>query len=282
MARIGLIGCGYTGRRLVPRLVADGHEVVATTTTPGRVSEIKGLGATPAVARLDDAAALRAALEGCTSIVHLAPPDREAPIAPQVETLISALPAGLEAFVYGSTTGAFGQHEPGVWIDESTPSRNLAAWGRMRKEYEEGLAQADLPLRILRIAGIYGPGRSVLEALDRGMLLFEDGPLTSRVHVEDLARMLRALLAPKAPPLAIACDDEPAPTLEVARHACELAGREMPEVVSLEAAKAQMSPAAAAMRLGGRRCRSIVRAQLIGELLYANYREGLPASLPKG
>lgn len=279
MARITIIGAGYTGRVLVPKLVAAGHEVVATTTTEARCDDLAALGAEPRVARLDDADALRAALAGATRIVHLAPPDRDAPVGPQVERLVAALPEGLEAFVYGSTTGAFGEHGPGVWIDESTPSRNLGAWGQVRHDFEGALRQAGLPLRVLRIAGIYGPGRSVLDALDRGMVLFEGGPPTSRIHVEDLARLLAALAEPGAPRLAVACDEAPAPTLEVARFACALAERPLPEVLDLETATQAMSPVAKQMRLGGRQCRSLVREGLIGALTYPTYREGLAAVL---
>lgn len=280
MARIGVIGCGFTGRPLVSRLLEAGHEVVATTTTEAKLDALRALGAEPRLARLDDPQSLAAALEGASRVVHLAPPDRAAPVPPQVEALVQALPAGLEAFVYGSTTGAFGNHaKDGQWIDESTPSRDLGRWGRIRLDFERGLREAGLPLRVLRIAGIYGPGRTVLDALDRGMALFEGGPATSRIHVEDLARLLAALTEPGAPPMTVGCDDEPAPTLEVARYACALAGRPAPEVLTLEQARAQMSPAGLEMRMNGRRCRSLVRARLIGDLEFPTYREGLAACL---
>ncbi len=276
MAKVGIIGCGYTGRVLVPRLQAAGHEVVATTTTETKLAALKGLGAQAYCASLQAPKTLRSVLRDCTRIVMLAPPQRGADIAPQAEALISVLPQGLESLVYGSTTGAFGKHsDPKMWIDESTPSRNPGAFGKARFEFEQTLRQSDLPLRVVRIAGIYGPGRGVLQALDRGMKLFEGGPATSRVHVEDLARLIVALCEPGAPPLAVACDEAPAPTLEVAGYACKISGRTMPPVMSYETAQAELSAPALEMRMGGRRCRSLVRARLIGDLLYPTYREGL-------
>ena len=264
----------------MPKLLAAGHEVVATTTTADKVPQLQALGAEAKVARLDAPAELRAALEGCTKVLHLAPPDRQAEVGPQVQSLLLGLPAGLDALVYGSTTGAFGKHPtPELWIDESTPSRNLGAWGQVRLEFERGLRQSGLPVRVLRIAGIYGPGRTVLTSMHRGMLLFEGGPATSRVHVEDLARLLVALLQPGTPPLTVACDELPTPTLEVARFACEQAKLHPPDVLTLEQAQAHLSPQALEMRLGGRRCRSLVRKHLIGDLTYPTYKEGLIASL---
>lgn len=276
MAKVGIIGCGYTGQFLVPKLLAAGHEVVATTTTEAKLDQLRALGAHAECVRLDQAPALKIALQDCTQVVMLAPPERGADVGPQAEALIAALPAALEVLVYGSTTGAFGNHaNPKMWIDESTPSRNLGAYGQARFDFERAFRQAKLPLKVLRIAGIYGPGRGVLHALDRGMKLLEGGPATSRIHVEDLARLLVAMCDPEAPPMAVACDEAPTPTLEVARYACEVSGRPMPAFMTYEAAKAELSAPALEMRMAGRRCRSLVRAQLVGELTFPTYKEGL-------
>lgn len=280
MAKVAILGCGYTGRALIPRLRAAGHTVVATTTRSANAPEIEALGAEARVARLEDPAALRAALEGADRVIHLAPPDREVAAATQVEALARALPSGLAAYVYGSTTGAFGRPAaPEVWIDETTPPREVTGWGLTRLEYEHALAAHGLPLRVVRIAGIYGPGRTLKESLHSGMLLFEGGPDTSRIHVRDLARILAAAVEDHAPPLILACDERPAPTLEVARYTAALSGLALPEILSLEAARARLSGPALEMRLGGRRCRSVVRAGLIGPLEFPSYVEGVKASL---
>lgn len=280
MAKVAILGCGYTGRALIPPLGAAGHEVVATTTQSAHAPQIEALGAEVRVARLEDPAALRAALAGATRVIHLAPPDREAAPAAQVEALARVLPGGLQAYVYGSTTGAFGRPAgPEAWIDETTPPRNVTGWGKARLEYEHALAAHGVPLRVVRIAGIYGPGRTLKDSLQSGMLLFEGGPPTSRIHVRDLARLLAAAVEDHAPPLILACDERPAPTLEVARYTAELCGIALPDVLSLEEARARLSGPALEMRLGGRRCRSVVREALIGALEFPSYVEGVKASL---
>ena len=218
MAKVAILGCGYTGKVLIGRLRAAGHPVVATTTRAANAPQIEELGAEVRVAHLEHPAALAAALADVTRVIHLAPPDRAGAVGPQVEALVRALPAGLEAFVYGSTTGAFGHPAaPEVWIDETTPPRTVAGWGLARLEYEHALAAHGLPLRVVRIAGIYGPHRTLKENLRSGMVLFEGGPATSRIHVDDLAGLLAAAVEDHAPPLILACDEAPAPTLEVAR-----------------------------------------------------------------
>ncbi len=279
MKQAVIIGCGYTGRVLVRSLVAAGYRVRGTTSRPsGRVA-IEAAGAEAAVARLDDTDALRHALADARLVVHLAPPPTEG-LTAEMTALAAALPSGLDAFVYGSTTGVFGAHTGHPWIDEDSPSGELGARGQRRADYEAGLARFVEPLRVVRIAGIYGPGRTIWAALQRpGFVLFEDGPPTSRVHVEDLARLLAAMAEPDAPPLAVACDEAPAPTLDVARFACALMKTPSPTPLSLPEARRVLSPAALEMRLGGRRCRSKVRPRLIGALRYPTYESGVAAAL---
>lgn len=279
MTTTAIVGAGYTGLRLIEALRSAGHAVRATTTTPDKAAAIEAAGASPHVVTLDDSEGLRAALAGATRIVHLAPPDRQAEIGPQVERLVGALPDTLETFVYGSTTGAFGRPaDPEAWIDEATAPHEVSGWGRMRLDYEIALRDAGVPLKVVRIAGIYGPGRTLARRLD-DMVLFEDGPLTSRIHVDDLVRLLAAMTAPDAPGLAVGCDAEPAETLAVARYTAELLGRALPRVLSRAEAETEMSPQAKQMRLQGRRCRSRVFESLVGERRYPTYREGVKASL---
>jgi len=251
--------------------------VRGSTRSPARRDQLAARGVDARLVALDDPASLLDFGFDLDVLVHLAPPPAEDEIEPEVERLRRALPASLRAIVYGSTTGAFGWSSE--WIDERTPSGELAPRGRRRVRYEAALRTTGLPVRVARIAGIYGPGRTMKHAMDRGLVLFEGGPPTSRVHVDDLARLLEAMAVKESPDLVIACDDRPAPTLEVANYVAGLLGQPLPPVLSLDEAKSQMSPGAAEMRLSGRRCRSLHRADLIGDLAYPTYREGMRAAL---
>ncbi len=275
-ARIAVLGAGYVGEALVARLVEGGHEVVATTTTPDKLARLEALGAE---ATLYSTGATDDGTFDVDAVIHLAPPPREGSVADEARRLRAHCSSRVRTYLYGSTTGAFGEHGD-AWIDEATPPGPLGARGQRRLDTERALADAGLPLRVVRIAGIYGPGRTLLRSMERpSFVLFEGGPPTSRIHVDDLVSLLIGMLAPSAPPLAIACDDEPATTLEVARYTCALVNRAVPEVLDLEAATAVMSEAALEMRMGGRRCRSNVRAEVMGALAHPTYREGVRASL---
>jgi nucleoside-diphosphate-sugar epimerase len=278
MTKTVILGCGYTGRALTRRLIARGDPVRATTTTEAKLSNLASLGAEPVLLRADKPETFSRALSDAEVIIHLAPPPEG--IALEVAAIAQAVGPRLRALVYGSTTGAFGEHEDGAWVDESTPPRKVGKKGQARLDYERALRDHGLPLRVVRIAGIYGPGRTLRESIEReALVLFEGGPPTSRIHVEDLARLLLAMSEPGAPPLAIGCDEEPAETIEVARYTCSLLKKQMPDPISIDDAKRVLSPAALEMRLGGRRCRSLVREKLIGALEYPTYREGVRASL---
>ncbi|MCK6549443.1 NAD-dependent epimerase/dehydratase family protein [Myxococcota bacterium] len=279
--RVVILGSGYVGARLARRLVARGDAVRATTTTEAKLEPLAALGAEVMLFRLDaHEEDFAQAFEDADVIVHLAPPaagEHPATIAARIK---AAAPR-VRAFVYGSTTAVFGRHDdPDEWVDESTPTREPTPRGLARLTWERALSDVDLPVRVLRIAGIYGPERTLREGVaTQSLVLFHGGPVTSRVHVDDLARLVEVMMDDGAPPLAVACDEEPAPTLDVARYTAELLGVPMPPIVTLEEAKQRLSPIGLEMRLGGHRCRSLVREKLIGKLLHPTYREGVRASL---
>lgn len=293
MGKVVILGCGYVGRLLARRLVARGDPVRATTTTEAKLDQLGALGVEPALVRADQPESFRDAMADAEVVVHLAPPGVESATSLARRVRDATGPA-LRVYLYGSSTAAFGRSaaraegprsapaDPEAWVDETTPPGELNPRGLARLEHERALADVDLPLRVLRIAGIYGPGRTLRDQIERdALVLFHGPPPTSRIHVEDLVRLLEAMIAPGAdvPPLVVACDEAPATTLEVARYTCMLLGRTPPEPVALEDARRVMSPLALEMRLGGHRCRSLHRERLIGALSYPTYREGVRQSL---
>ena len=149
---------------------------------------------------------------------------------------------------YLSTTGVYGDHN-GALVDESAPPAPTSERAHRRaaaeREWLEFGEQRDVAVRIFRLAGIYGPGRNALEDLKDGTAkrIVRPGQLFSRIHVEDIAQILRtALITRSDSAIFNLCDDEPAPPAEVVAYAAGLLGIEPPPEIPFE--QAALSPMA--------------------------------------
>jgi nucleoside-diphosphate-sugar epimerase len=136
-------------------------------------------------------------------------------------------------------------------------------------------------VHIFRLAAIYGPGRSPFEALWTGTAKRIDkaGQVFSRIHVEDLASVLRASIARPHPGAVYnVCDDEPAAPEAVVAHAAALLGMPPPPLVRFE--DAALSPMARSFYDDNKRVsNALIKRELGVRLRYPDYRAGLAAIL---
>jgi nucleoside-diphosphate-sugar epimerase len=278
MSALFCFGLGYTARFLARRLESDGWRI-AGTSREGGLADGRALRRFTRGAPLADAVA---ALAGTTHLLLSVPPDDAGdPVLVEHAADIAAL-RGLRWLGYLSTTGVYGDRGGG-WVDEMSALAPSGARGRRRVAAEAGwraLAAAhDLPLHIFRLAGIYGPGRSALEALRQGRAqrVEKPGQVFSRIHVADLAAVLRAsMAAPKPGALYNVADDDPAPPEAVIACAAMLLGVPPPPLVPF--AEARLSPRARSFyddskRVANRR----IKDELGVTLRYPSYRDGLAA-----
>ena len=204
--RILIVGCGDVGLR-VARLLPARLKLVALTSSPARLAELRAQGITPLLGNLDDAASLRRLAGLATRVVHLAPPPNGHPQwrdDPRTQTLLQALRLrGLpQSVVYGSTSGVYGDCQGAVvtevrCVNPETPRAQ-------RRVHAESLLRffgrsAGVTVHILRIPGIYAPDRE--GGTPRGRLLkgtpvlrAEDDVYTNHIHADDLARACLAAL----------------------------------------------------------------------------------------
>lgn len=287
MARVLILGCGYTGRRLAERLLENGHEVTGTTRSPERVEALRSLGVRPLrvdVAEPESVAGLRSvAPEAC---VYLVPPQGAEDETPGLDRVMDALGrAPLECFVYVSSTSVYGDRDGG-WVDETDLPEPDSPNGRARLAAERAVLRHgwthDCRPRIVRPAGIYGPGRTLRRRLREGNYQLVEGtdPYANRIHVEDLAAALEAAWHRGSDGrIYNACDDEPHPSAEYARFTAGLLGLEIP-TITLEEARERYSESALARKLGSKRVSNRrLREELEVELRYPTYREGVPEAL---
>ncbi len=283
--RLFCFGLGYSALALARRLRGEGWSVAGTTREEDKAQRLAddGLEVFPfdRGRPLDDPAA---ALAGSSHLLSSVPPDGEGdPVLDHHRVDIAAL-EGLDWLGYLSTTGVYGDRDGG-WVDEDSDLAPTGERGRRRLAAEAAwleLWELDgLPVHLFRLAGIYGPGRSALDGVRDGTAkrIDKPGQVFSRIHVDDIARVLEASIARPRPGAAYnLCDDEAAPPQDVIAYACELLGREPPPLVPFEAA--ELSDMGRSFYRDNKRVSNArIKDELGVSLAYPTYREGLEALL---
>lgn len=189
----------------------------------------------------------------------------------------------LRALVYLSTVGVYGDHD-GEWVDEDTPVDPVAPRARNRRAAEQAWqdfgARRGIPIAVLRLAGIYGPGRNAFTQIARGdaRRIAKPGQVFNRVHVEDIAQAVDAALSQRPRGIFNVTDDEPAPAGDPLTFAAGLLGVPPPPEIPYEEAAASMSPMAKSFWQECRRVKNDKLKRELGvSLRYPTYREGLRA-----
>lgn len=216
-------------------------------------------------------------------IVSVPPDESGDPVLRHFGQAIKDSPV-LRRIIYLSTIGVYGNHD-GEWVDEDTPVAPESARSKRRAEAErqwQSLArEKGCELHILRLAGIYGPGRNAIANLRAGKArrIVKDGQVFNRIHVEDIARAMSACMH-GAPGDAVriwnVCDDMPAPPQNVVTFAAGLIGSAPPPIVPFE--EAEMSDMARSFYAENKRVSNVaIKEALDFKLAYPTYRDGLTA-----
>jgi nucleoside-diphosphate-sugar epimerase len=223
---------------------------------------------------------------GETLLVSAPPDENGDPALRRFRGAIAAAPA-LARVVYLSSVGVYGDRD-GAWVDEASapaPSslrarRRLAAEREWRAFAEARGARVD----ILRLAGIYGPGRNAIEKIRRGEArrIVKPGQVFNRIHVDDIAAVTVRLIAADGPGgIWNVADEEPAPPEDVIAFAAERLGVAPPPIEDF--ATARLTPMAKSFYDDNRRIDvGKLRRELGYRWLYPTYREGLVALAEAG
>ena len=189
----------------------------------------------------------------------------------------------LSGIVYLSTIGVYGD-SGGEWVDEATPAKPDSQRGHARlaaeRAWQELGARRRVPVAVLRLAGIYGPGRNVLIQLVDGSArrIVKPGQVFNRIHVDDIAQAIDAAFVRGADGIFNVADDEPSPASDSLVFAAGLMGLKPPPEIPYEQAAPSMSPLAQSFWQECRRVRNDkLRRELGVTLRYPTYREGLSA-----
>ena len=285
MKRIFVFGLGYTGQIFAGR--AAGFEILGTVRTREAAAKLREIGVE---AFAFDGAAFDAsllhALAGASLLIVSAPPSESGdPALGAFADRIAAAP--LQRAIYLSTVGVYGGAD-GEWIDEGAPTLGASPRARWRiraeAQWRDFSQRRSMPVDILRLAGIYGPGRNALIRLKEGAArqIVKPGQVFNRIHADDIVGVaLKLIEAGGAGGTWNVADREPAPPQDVIAFAAELLGIAPPPEEPF--ATADLSPMALSFYADNRRISTEKLRRELGYVWrYPTYREGLTACYEAG
>ena len=209
-----IFGLGFSGHAIAERLREAGWKVIGTTRSGGAEA-----------LRFDGTASLRlkTVAEDAALVISCVPPARDGS-----DPVLDAFPEGFpraRAVVYLSATSVYGDRN-GQWAFEGEPPTPSLRRGLARAEAELLWLETGGPVHVLRCAGIYGPGRSVLDKLDRAVV--REGHVINRIHIDDLAELVARIAQTPVPGIYNVADGHPEAPEAVVDFAARLAGQPTP------------------------------------------------------
>ena len=282
-----VIGCGYLGSRVARLWQQHGDQVAVVTRSAQRASEFQQTGYLPVVADVTDAISLQRIrkIGEIDTVLYAVGFDRAAGKPKRevyvegLRNVLDALPPTVQRLVYIGTTSVYAQTD-GSWIDEESPCQPASEGGHVSLEAESVLHGHTAATRaiVLRLAGIYGPGRIPRrEDLVNGKPLAADPhAYLNLIHVDDAARVVLAVASQVEPPRTyLVSDGNPVLRGEYYAQAARLLGAPSPKFAACD------ERGLAASR--GNTNKRINNARLVNEIgyqfLYPTYQQGLRASI---
>ncbi|MCP3672037.1 MAG: SDR family oxidoreductase [Gammaproteobacteria bacterium] len=282
-----ILGCGHLGRLVAAERLDRGHQVLGVIRTASSSEQLRELGISATQLDLDTSGPSKLPLENST-LFYFVPPPRTGDLDTRIQRLISEFShqGNPHRVVYLSTTGVYGDCK-GAWISEEQPVNPVVARAKRRWDAEcrfrEWSSATGGELVILRVAGIYGPGKLPLERLRKGLPLVraKESPWTNRIHISDLVQVcIAAMDQGRNGEVYNASDGSPGTMIDYFTQIAELSGLPPPQAISLAQAQEQLSAGMLSyMRESRRLDNSKIRSDLGITLEYPTLEQGLPACL---
>lgn len=282
-----IVGCGYVGERVARAERARGNAVLALTRNLQQVAALQGAGISACTADLDDPSSLTDLPLAGALVYYFVPPPSAGTMDPRMYTFLelarqTEAPA---AVVLISTTGVYGNCN-GEWVSETRAPAPKAARAMRRLDAERQLdawgEAHDVRTVILRVPGIYGPGRLPRARLQRRepVLAEAAAPWSNRIHVDDLVRACLAAARPDISGVFNVSDGSPTTMTDYFNRVADVLGLAPPPQLDIDAAAEALSAGmlsylAESKRIDNRRMREV-----LGVIpRYGDLAEGLAASL---
>ncbi|MGN7294571.1 NAD(P)-dependent oxidoreductase [Rhizobium sp. SAFR-030] len=275
-----IFGAGYSGQAIAAHARAAGFAVAGTSRSADRLESLQQQHIIPLLfdgMRLS--AELEAAMAQATHLVQsIAPGSAGDPLLMLTGGDLRRYFPKLCWAAYLSTVGVYGDHG-GAWVDEETPCRPVSRRSVERVAAETGWCdagkRADVPVAVLRLSGIYGPGRNGFVNLSQGTArrLVKPGQVFNRIRVEDIGAASLFLSARQVSGIFNITDDEPAPPQDVVSEAARLMGIDAPAEQAFETA--ELTPMARSFYGENKRVSNRKIRNLGFQFRYPEYRASL-------
>lgn len=285
MQDILIIGYGDIGKRVACLSMEHGGDVSALIRNTQRAGELQDIHIHPLTGDLDNPETLTKLRVKRALVYYFAPPPSDGSDDPRMTNFIDCLTEDNlpSKIVYISTTGVYGDCH-GEWVTEQTPVNPQTQRGRRRlaaeKLLEKWHERTGIPVVILRVAGIYGPGRLPIERIKSGqpVLNEKDTPFSNRIHSDDLARICLEAAQYATPGYHVynVSDGHPTTMTDYFNHVAKHAGLAPPRVVSIDEANGQFSPMMLSFLNESKRVDNRKMLKELGiQLLYPDLETGL-------
>ena len=274
-----IFGCGYTCKFLAIKLIQAGWHVVGTIRSSKNSYQLNKLGIEPVY--WDDVKKIKAILADGCSIINSIPPNNNGDIVfnRYYDYLISQKEK-IDWFGFLSSTGVYG-NKSGNWVTEDSHTKPITENGKLRLKAEENWLKlsrgTNIPVFIFRIAGIYGPGRSVFDRIESGTVekVVKKDQYFNRIHVEDIVGAVGlALESPLLQGVYNLSDDMPSSGDVVIDEATRILG--LPKIKETLFENATLSEMAKSFYEDSKKVSNRKLRQILGySLKYPTYKSGL-------
>ncbi len=270
-----VFGYGYTGSYVANLISQKGWQVVGTSS---RFHNTKS------TIIPYDREQITNVIKFTTHILIAIPPDENGDVVLADFSDILPLAQNLKWIGYLSSTAVYGNHD-GAFVNEESILRPSSKRAKQRiiaeTEWLDFGKKYKINVNIFRLAGIYGPERNAIDQVRSGKArsIFKEGQVFSRIHVEDIARVIvAATKLDSIREIYNLADDEPCPTFEVNNFAAELLGVTPPPIINIK--EAELSEMAKEFYNDNKRIsNSKIKDKLHIKLKYPTFREGLKAMI---
>lgn len=278
--QVFIAGCGDVGQRLAALCRARGLPVTGLVSSQASADALRKQAIDTLTCDLDTAVPALPDLADA-AVFYFAPPPRQGEDDPRLHNFLAGLQQA-QQIVYLSTSAVYGDCQ-GAWVDESAAINPGLGRGRRRAAAERIALDwgnhKKCPVQILRVPGIYGPGRLPAERLRRGLPVLQEteSPWTNRIHADDLAAAALHVADHGTPGQAYnVSDGNPTTMADYFNRCADLLGLPRPPQVSMQEAREQLTPEMLSFLAESKRLDTQRLRALGWQPRYQNLEQGLP------